>query len=118
MIPVLMATSNGDSIIVDIERYDLNSKLKIFNGRISDNPEDYRFNDYSDWLKLANRIVDNQILSPKMKKIIPKIGKTLAGVPQLSTTVNFGGIILSKIIRDIASNKMSHKSGRSVYKLP
>lgn len=113
-VPVIMATSNGDSIIIDIERYDIEPNYKIFHGKISNNPSDYEFKTYKEWLSLSNKIVDKSLLTPAMLNIMPKIGITLSGVPQLATTVNYGGLIISSIIRDIA--KLSHvPSGRYIY---
>ncbi len=116
-IPVLMATSNGNRIILDIERFDLNSNLPIFQGRIGNNPKDFTFNTYDEWLQLANKIVDKRILSKEMKKTIKEIGSSIAGVPQLSTTVNLGGIAISNIIKDISSDKNCHQSGRYIIKI-
>src|SRR3990170_5491688 len=35
-IPVVMGTDNGDGVIIDIERFDKNPSLQLFNGVIGD----------------------------------------------------------------------------------
>lgn len=111
-IPVLMATSNGDCVILDIERYDIDSNLPIFNGLLGDDEEqilnqftDFNIKqDYHHWLDLALRIVDRSIMTKPLLQSIDKIGIDLAGVPQLSTTIDLGAILLCYIVRNISIN--------------
>ncbi|PIQ73357.1 hypothetical protein COV58_02995, partial [Candidatus Roizmanbacteria bacterium CG11_big_fil_rev_8_21_14_0_20_36_8] len=101
-IPVLMATSNGDNSIIDVERYDIDENTKIFGGRIEEgelmNMETFT---QKEWVAKAVKIVDKSILVDRLLESIPKIGKTLSGVPQLATTVNMSGAAISFIIRKI-----------------
>ncbi len=116
-IPVLMTTSNGDSIILDVERFDLDNSSSIFHGRLGDvQPEDFRHMNYREWLQLATKIVDPSILTERMQESSTEIRKTIAAVPQLGTTVNLGGASISYILRRIA-NKQALPSGRYVISL-
>ncbi len=111
-IPVLMATDNGDNIILDIERYDAEMNLPILHGLIGDiKPEDFKTMNYEEWLKLATKIVGYDNLTERMKESLKEIGKTLAGVPQLGSTASIGASAISLCIRKIA-NKENLSSGR------
>ncbi|PIZ65805.1 hypothetical protein COY14_01700 [Candidatus Roizmanbacteria bacterium CG_4_10_14_0_2_um_filter_36_9] len=101
-IPVLMATSNGDNSIIDIERYDIDENGKIFSGRIEeDELVNMKTFTQKEWVAKAVKIVDKSILVDRLLESIPKIGKTLSGVPQLATTVNMSGAAISFVIRKI-----------------
>src|SRR3989344_3119843 len=111
-IPVLMATDNGDNIILDVERYDIESSLPILHGLIGDTkPDDFKTMNYEEWLKLATKIVGYDNLTNRMKECLKEIGKTLSGVPQLGSTASVGASAISLSIRKIA-NKENLPSGR------
>lgn len=116
-IPVLMATSNGDGVIIDVERYDDCPDQKIFNGRLGDiSPEDFQFYNYEQWMQKAVQLVGYDYLSRRVKDSLPQIGKTIYGVPQLSTTVQLGSSAISYCLRKIASS-YPLKSGRYLINL-
>ena len=53
-----MATDNGDNIILDVERFDLEPERPILHGLIGDvKPDDFKTMNYEEWLKLATKIV-------------------------------------------------------------
>lgn len=89
-IPLVMLTNIGDIIMIDVERYDLNNQLPLFNGhveqRVIDNIKSTEIT-----AKLLNKhavdIVNEEFLSNKITKSISEIGKTLVGRPQLYSTV-------------------------------
>lgn len=112
-IPVIMITENGDNSIIDVERYDLFGKnLQLFHGRIADlDIKDFKNLDYKQWLKLAAKIVGAEFLTTRMQESILKLGKSIASVPQLSTSVAIGGAGSTAIIRRIL-NKQPLESGR------
>jgi len=120
-IPVLMATSNGDGIIIDIERYDKDNNLPLFHGLIR--KDDYENiaslstrTKYNEWLKLATKIVNPKHLSAVMQDSLIKIGDTIAQVPQLGSTVAISGASISYLIRLIA-NDYQLDSGRYLLNL-
>lgn len=114
-IPVLMATDNGDSIILDVERFDLEPERKIFHGLI-DVGEELGKLDYKTWLKLAAQIVGPQYLTEKMQQSVLQIGKTISSVPQLGPTANMAGAAMAYCVRAIANNQVL-QSGRYVFGL-
>lgn len=118
-IPVVMLTSLGDRLLVDIERYDLDRNYPLFHGLVNE---------------VVDEILDGQpVTVERMKKFsvqlvgknnVPKraiaslvqLNRTLVGRPQLYATVLFGAATLSKIVRKIALKKQC-QSGRYVRKL-
>lgn len=111
-VPVVMITENADNSIIDVERYDIDKNLSIFNGRLGKlKMEDFKNLNYSQWLRLASQIVGPEFLSSKMQESILKLGKTVASVPQLSTSVSIGGATATVVIRRIL-NKNLMPSGR------
>ncbi len=116
-IPVLMATDNGEGIILDVERFDQDPSLKIFGGRLEKtNVSDIKNLPFPKWLELANKIVGVDLLSERMKQSINQIGKKIASVPQLGTSATVAGSVISLALRKIAS-KQKLNSGRYIYDL-
>jgi hypothetical protein len=116
-IPTIMATDNGDSVVLDIERFDLESNRKIFHGLIGDiKTEEIKTIDYKKWLKLATQIVGPEYLPLSMQRSLLNIGKTISSVPQLGTTASMAGAAIAFAIRKIANNE-SMPSGRYVINL-
>jgi len=111
-IPVLMATDNGDSIILDIERFDQEPKRPLFHGLIGDmDADDLKNLAYKDWLKLATKIVGPEYLTERMQDSLLEIGKSLPAVPQLGTSAAVAGSAIAYAIRRIA-NRQDLPSGR------
>jgi len=116
-IPVVMATDNGDTVILDIERFDQEPKRKIFHGTIKDT--DLKNLDsltYKEWLKIATQIVSPKHLTPEMQNSLLLIGKELAGVPQLGAIASVAGAAVCFVLRRIA-NKQAMPSGRYTISL-
>ena len=115
-IPVLMATDNGDGIILDVERFDLDSELPLFHGAISDIEEKIESINPDDWLKLATQIIQPEYLTQSMQESLLEMGKSIAGVPQLGTSAAMAGSAVSYAVRKIAT-KQDLKSGRYTLNL-
>ncbi len=116
-LPVLMATDNGDSVILDVERFDLEKKRPIFHGYLGKpKPQDFRNLNFRDWLKLATKIVGPEFLTNRMLDSIMGIGTELASVPQLGPTASQAGAAIAFACRRIASGE-SLPSGRYVFGL-
>ncbi len=117
-VPVIMLTSLGDSVLIDIERYDTEPKTKLFNGKVSEKVLDKILaGSLSEKEKhqCAIDIVDGKNLPSKVKNSINQIGKTLAGRPQLMSTVTVASGIAVFLARKIALNEKL-KSGRKLVK--
>lgn len=116
-IPVLMATDNGDGILLDVERYDIDPSLPIFHGLLGEvAPSDFENLDYKMWLQLATKIVGPTYLTERMQESLSVIGKEISSVPQLGTTANIAGAAISYSLRRLASG-LSLPSGRYVISL-
>ncbi|MES2436948.1 MAG: ThiF family adenylyltransferase [Patescibacteria group bacterium] len=116
-IPVLMATDNGDNVLLDVERFDIEMNRPIFHGLIEESEfKDLQKIDFKTWLRLATKIVGPEYLPLNMQKSILNIGKTIPSVPQLgSTAMTAGGAIVYAARKIICNSNMP--SGRYVINL-
>lgn len=113
-IPVIMATDNGDSVILDVERFDLEPERAIFHGLLGDfKQKDFESLTFKDWLKIATKIVDAEYLTERMQESLLQIGRVIPSVPQLGTTAAVAGAMVAYAIRQIA-NGYELPSGRYV----
>jgi len=116
-IPVIMATDNGDGIILDIERFDKEPNRPIFHGLLDNEDLDQvKRTDYKTWLKLATKIVGPEYLTPKMQQSLLGIGTKIPAVPQLGTTAAIAGSAVAFVARRIA-NGDDVPSGRYLFGL-
>ncbi len=113
-IPVVMMANLGDSILVDIERYDLNPNLQLFNGLLGDLTENILKNPNGDINKYAIQIVGLENIPKRAVESVSEINKTLVGRPQLSSTVTIAGGLATYIARKIAL-KETVWSGRKKF---
>lgn len=105
-IPVLMATDNGNSVILDVERFDQEPEREIFHGLIGDfKMEDAENLDYRSWLQLATKIVGPEYLTESMQRSLLKIGREIPAVSQLGTTASIAGAAMSFVVRRIANGE-------------
>lgn len=111
-IPVIMATDNGDNVIVDVERFDKEPRRKILHGLVEDvNIESLSGISYKEWVKIATKIVNPKNFTPRLRASIRSIGKTIAAVPQLGSTATIAGSSAAYVARKIA-NGQKMPSGR------
>ncbi len=113
--PLLMMTSIGDNLLVDIERYDTDSSTKPFQGkaeeavkRISSSTEITR----EDMIRYSVELVEKKHVPKRALQSLQEIGKTLSGRPQLFSTVSASGGVASMVIRELILGTDSPKSGR------
>lgn len=113
-VPVVMLTNLGDSLLIDIERYDTEKKVKIFNGLIGDIGEQILKKPITedDKKKYAIGIVGKDNIPERVFKSVLEVNKTLVGRPQLMSTVAVGGGIAAMIARKIILGEKI-KSGRT-----
>lgn len=100
-IPVVMFSNLGDSVLVDIERFDFNSKLPLFNGVLGELPEEILNNPNEDKNKYAVAMVGMENVPPRAMETVKQIGKTLVGRPQLSSTVALSGTLACYLSRKL-----------------
>ena len=117
-IPVIMLTNLGDSLLIDIERYDLDSATPILNGMIDQSVIGEILSgrcSEADKNKYAVQIVGAHNVPKRALDSLKEIGATLVGRPQLMSTVTIGGGVASFLARKIALNE-SLPSGRRIIK--
>jgi len=116
-IPVLMATDNGDNVLLDVERFDLEPERPIFHGLVEEKEVLGASNlSYGEWVKLVTKIVDPSYLPKRMIESVSEIGKTVAAIPQLGQTAAVAGAAMAYAVRKIA-NGQPMPSGRYVINL-
>jgi len=112
-IPVLMGTDNGDGVIADIERYDIDRTLPILNGFAKDlSAEKLKSMPPKDLPKVAGKIAGANLVVPRMLDSVAEVGKLLYSWPQLGTAANMCGSIIAMLARRIINKDTSIKSGR------
>lgn len=114
-IPVIMFSNLEDSIMIDIERFDLNNEVPLFNGRLGKLPEKILRNPNIDKNKYAVDMVGIENVPQKALNSVKEIGKTLIGRPQLSSTVAVSSALAVYLARCIIL-KYTLPSGRSHIK--
>lgn len=102
-IPVVMATDNGDSIIFDIERYDLDPNLELFNGVAGHlTLEEFQKFPPQELPKLATKIAGPKFVDPKMLHSVSEVGKTLYSWPQLGDAATLAGVATAYVVKRLA----------------
>lgn len=117
-IPVVMAADNGDGVVLDIERYDLDGNYPLFHGDV---PEDELMKVTPDFPKFeAARIITRWVhpenVAYGMQKSLLELGKTLYTWPQLGTAAFMAGCCVSYAVRNIINGEPI-KSGKYIISL-
>ncbi|OIO20470.1 MAG: hypothetical protein AUJ23_00280 [Candidatus Magasanikbacteria bacterium CG1_02_32_51] len=101
-IPVLMATDNGDNVIVDVERYDLHSDLKIFNGVVGDlTLEDFLKIPPAEMPRLATKIAGPKLITSRMQESLLEVGKSIYSWPQTGDAATLAGVAIAYVAKRI-----------------
>jgi molybdopterin/thiamine biosynthesis adenylyltransferase len=104
-IPVIMATDNGDNIIVDIERYDLKPNYPILHGLVKLASDDLKNIPPQEIPKYAAKIAGANLATPKMLYSMLEVGKSIYSWPQLGNAATLCGVILTYLARKIISRE-------------
>ncbi len=112
-IPVVMATDNGDSIILDVERFDLEPKRPLFHGRVTFSLKDMQNMSREKFVAMANEIIDPTYFTQRQQESIMEIGRSLSGVAQLGTAAALAGVAAAYAVRRIVTDE-NMPSGRYV----
>jgi len=99
-IPVIMATDLSDAVLLDVERYDLKTDQKPFNGRIE------KYLDSKDFIKAALAVISPENLPIQIHDALAEIGKTIPTHPQLGSGSNMCGVVINYIVRALAVGKL------------
>jgi hypothetical protein len=113
-VPLIMCTNLGDSVLVDIERYDLDKKTLLFNGAVNENIL-YKIQkghiSKEDEKKYSIALVGKENVPKRAIHSLSEIDVTLTGRPQLMGTISISGGIAAYIARKILLDEHT-KSGR------
>ena len=102
-IPVVMATDNGDNIIVETERFDQDRTKSLFNGVIGDvTLEMFKSFTPSDLPKLATKIAGPQFVTERMMQSLLQVGRELYSWPQLADAATLSGVAIAYILKRLA----------------
>ncbi len=113
-IPLVMLTNLGDSVLIDVERYDTEPETLLFNGNVAENLiENIKATEITDEVmkKLAISLVDPTMVPARAIESLNLMGSKLVGRPQLYGTVALDGGIAPYILRRIFLDN-SLQSGR------
>jgi hypothetical protein len=117
-LPVVMATEIGDTVMLDVERFDIDANRQLFHGLAGDierlaeqPPENHR-----EWMKNAVKIIGPDNMPLRMQKSLLKIGTTIVTHPQLGSTVMMTGGIIAFAAKRLALGH-SLKTGRYIISL-
>ena len=113
-----MATEIGDTIILDVERYDLEPTRALFHGIVPniDKLIEEELENHREWMKHAVNIIGPKNMHIKMQESLLKIGTTIVTHPQLGSTVMMTGGVLAFAVKSLALGSPL-KSGRYVISL-
>lgn len=111
-IPVVMGTDNGEGVILDVERFDLEPDRPILHGRfkLTGVPEATTREEFA---SLASRIIDPSLFTERQRAAVEAIGKTAPSISQLGTAATVSGVAVAYAVRMIASGQ-TLPSGRYV----
>ncbi len=114
-IPVIMAADNADSIIVDVERYDLNKKYPILHGILGKmTAEEFRHVAPQDLPKVIAKMAGANLSTVRMLESVMQVGKTIYSWPQLGNAATLCGSVLTYLARKIIL-KEKVSSGRTDF---
>ena len=108
-LPLLQATDNGDSGLLDVERYDLDENITPFHGRLGEDPA-------GDYLNkklplpllgklIGEKLVGFTITEPRMQQSLLAIGKEIPTWPQLGGAALLNGVAVAAAVRKILTDQ-------------
>ncbi len=100
--PVVMVTDNGDSVIVDVERFDLRPDLKPFYGALEGMDIDEIKRSPPKMFEAMAKIIDVSLVPSRVLQSVQEVGKTLYSWPQLASAATLSGVIIAYLVRRIA----------------
>ena len=103
-VPVVMLTSLENSVLVDVERFDLSPTAEIFHGILGNTADEMLFKKMTekDKVKYAMKIVGPEHVSYRNLLSLSEIGKSLVSRPHLYGTVSIVCGLASYIAKRIA----------------
>lgn len=117
-IPVIMATELGDTVMLDVERFDLEPSRPLFHGLVPGIEKiiDKKDMNHREWQKNAAAIIGPRNMPILLQKSLMKIGSSIVTHPQLGSTVLMTGGATTYAVKRIALGQ-TLPSGRTVISL-
>ncbi len=113
-IPLISATDNGDGILLDIERYDLDPETPFFNGRATGiTVEKFEKASPQELVQMMAQLIGAEDVTKRMMASALEMGKTVYSWPQLGGAAQMAGVALAYAVRMIATGGPL-KSGRTI----
>lgn len=103
-IPLLMFTSLGDNILIDVERYDLESDLQPFHGLLGELVDEIVSKSEitkDDERRYAVLLVGQEYIPTRALASLPEMGRSLVGRPQLYSTIAVDGGLAAYVVRQL-----------------
>ncbi len=114
-IPVVMAADDGDGILLDIERFDLEPKRPLLHGRIPEIlPKNMTRQEMG--MFIGKYFVGEENIPERMRVSLKEIGQTLYTWPQLGGAATLAGVVVASAVRRILIGEKV-QSGRRVLSL-
>jgi hypothetical protein len=110
-IPVIMATDNGDNVVIDIERFDIKPNLPLFHGNIKNLDYKNINKTLPKLYKAMSKIIGLQFVPSRIIQSIFEVGKTIYSWPQLITAAMLSGAVVAYVVKKIILNE-EIKSGK------
>lgn len=107
-IPVIMAADNGDGVLIDIERFDIEPARPLFHGRLDKviNLESIKRDlSFSEKLTIIANIVHLEEATPRAQDSLKQVGTILNTWPQLGTAALLAGVSLTFAARRVLLGK-------------
>src|SRR3989344_6211803 len=112
--PTIMVTGNGENVIIDIERFDLEPYMPLMSGylkqgvidRIAGGPKSF-----DEKIMLARDFMGVKYLNKRLVDSFDLVGTKLAGIPQIAESSFLRGAAIAYTVRQIAT-KGKLPSGR------
>lgn len=93
-IPLVMVTDDGDNVLVDVERYDLDPRYPPFHGRAGNvgDLDPAQLRDPSHRMRIVRAIVGDDI-GNRTRDALDEVGRTIASWPQLGSAATLAGAV-------------------------
>lgn len=103
-IPVIMAADNGDGVLIDVERFDLDPDYPLFHGvldKVIDSETITPQLTFAQKLTTIASMVHLEEATPRAQDSLEEVGTTLNTWPQLGTAALMAGVALTFVARQI-----------------
>lgn len=101
-IPVIMATDNGDNVIMDIERFDLDPERPAFHGNMEGVDLKEIRKSPQKMFEAMGRIIGLSFVPSRALHSVFDVGKKIYSWPQLASAATLSGAVIAYTVRRIA----------------